>query len=103
MVLAKVRGAVVSTAKAQQLQGLKLLLLEQVAFPELTGTNQYVVALDAVGANVGELVFYVTGSSARMTDVSKGKPTDATVAAIVDIAAQEDHIVYQKHTAGDAQ
>lgn len=47
-----------------------------------------VVAIDSVGANAGKVVYYVTGSSARMTDTTKDKPSDATlnavVAAIVD-------------------
>ncbi len=101
MVLARVVGTVVSTAKAQQLQGQRLLLLEKVSLPLLEGTQDFVVALDAVGANAGELVFYVTGSSARLTDASKGKPTDATIAAIVDLLEHQGELVYQKRTAGD--
>jgi len=96
MVLAKVIGTVVSTAKAEQLQGMKLLLLEKISIPDLTGTNDFVIALDSVGANSGELVFYVTGSSARMTNVSKGKPTDSTISAIVDIIEKDGVLIYQK-------
>lgn len=96
MVLAKVVGTVVSTAKAKQLGSLKLLVLEKVILPGLTGSGEYVVALDAVGANKGELVFFVTGSSARMTDVSSGKPSDATITAIVDSVELEGTTVYHK-------
>jgi microcompartment protein CcmK/EutM len=98
MVLAKVVGTVVSTAKASQLDSLKLLLIEKITIPDLKGTKDYLVALDAVGANVGEYVFYVTGSSARMTDVSKGKPADATITAIIDSIDLEGAPVYQKST-----
>lgn len=96
MVLAKVVGTVVSTAKAEQLESLKLLLLEKITIPDMKGTNEYVVALDAVGANIGEVVFYVTGSSARMTDVSKGKPSDATITAIVDNIDMHGKMIYRK-------
>ena len=43
-----------------------------------------VVAVDAVGAGVGEVVLYASGSSARQTKVTKDRPVDATVMAIVD-------------------
>jgi microcompartment protein CcmK/EutM len=43
-----------------------------------------VVAVDAVGAGVGEVVLYASGSSARQTKVTKDRPVDATIMAIVD-------------------
>lgn len=96
MILARVVGTVVSTAKAEQLAGLKLLLLEKVELSPFQGTDDFVVALDAVGAGVDELVFYVTGSSARMTETSKARPTDATVIAIVDSIDKDGTLVYSK-------
>lgn len=96
MILARVAGTVVSTAKAEQLEGLKLLLLEKIELSEMRGTYDFVVALDAVGANEGELVFYVTGSSARMTEASKAKPTDATIVAIVDAIEKDRTLIYNK-------
>ena len=96
MILGRVAGTVVSTAKADSLEGARLLLVERVSLPGLEGTGDFAVALDAVGANKGEIVFYVTGSSARMTDASKGKPTDATIAAIVDVVEREGQVVYNK-------
>lgn len=101
MVLAKAAGTVVSTAKAENLQGQRLLLLEKVSLPSLEGTGEVVVALDGVGTQTGELVFYVTGSSARQTEASKGKPTDATIAAIVDVLEYRGDVVYRKGHAGD--
>jgi len=41
--------------------------------------------MDSVGAGEGEIVFYVSGSSARYTDVTEGKPSDSAVIAIVDL------------------
>ncbi len=96
MLLARVAGTVVSTHKAEDLTGLKLLMLEKLDPRTMKGTGGHVVALDGVGANVGEVVFYVTGSSARYTEVSKGKPTDATVTAIVDTVELEGRTVYRK-------
>ncbi|MBM3287084.1 MAG: ethanolamine utilization protein EutN [Candidatus Eisenbacteria bacterium] len=95
MHLARVVGTVVSTQKEKTLEGLKFLLLEQVDQDrKATGTS--VVAADAVGAGVGELVLYASGSSARMTSLTDKRPVDAVIMAIVDsweIAGRE---VYKK-------
>ncbi len=89
MVLARVKGTVVSTHKPDSMQGLRLLLLEKVDAVTMKGKGDYVVAIDSVGANAGEVVFYVTGSSARMTETTKGKPSDATIIAIVDVIEKD--------------
>jgi microcompartment protein CcmK/EutM len=99
MVLARVMGTVVSTSKSPNMDGLTLLLLEKIDPPTMKGKGDYVVAIDAVGANAGEIVFFVTGSSARLTEVTKGKPSDATVIAIVDVIEKDGAFVYQKAAA----
>ena len=83
MNLAKVLGRVVATRKEESIVGLKLLMLG-AAGPdgELTGVS--VVAVDAVGAGEGEYVLYASGSSARQTVETDGKPVDAVIMAIVD-------------------
>jgi len=83
MLIGKVVGTVVSTRKEQELEGLKLLVLRGM---DLEGkvNGPVVVAVDAVGAGVGEVVLYCSGSSARQTKVTKDRPVDATVMAIVD-------------------
>ena len=96
MLLARVKGSVVSSHKAEKMQGMKLLLLETVDPSTMKGKGSYVVAMDAVGAGIGEIVFYVTGSSARQTAVTEGKPTDASVIAIVDNIDMNGQYVYQK-------
>jgi len=96
MVLARVKGTVVSTHKPSSLEGMKFLLLEKVYAVSLKGKGEYVVGIDGVGANVGEIVFYVTGSSARMTEVTKGKPSDATIIAVVDAIEKDGQYTYQK-------
>ena len=89
-------GTVVSTHKSESLVGLRLLLLEKVDPSTLKGKGDFAVGIDAVGANVGEIVFYVTGSSARMTETTKGKPSDATIIAIVDQVEKDGALVYDK-------
>lgn len=96
MILARVKGTVVSSAKEKRLEGLKLLLLEKVDPKTLKGKPDFVVALDAVGAGKDELVFYVSGSSSRQTELTSGIPSDATVIGIVDILDIDGKIVYNK-------
>lgn len=96
MQLARVKGTVVSTHKAPSMEGLRLLLLERIDAATMKPKGDFVVAIDSVGANAGEIVFYVTGSSARMTDTTKGKPSDATIIAIVDNIENDGKLVYEK-------
>ena len=83
MNLAKVLGRVVSTRKEESIEGLKLLMLG-AAGPDGQLTGGSVVAVDAVGAGEGEYVLYASGSSARQTVETEGKPVDAVIMAIVD-------------------
>ncbi|OFY49098.1 MAG: ethanolamine utilization protein EutN [Bacteroidetes bacterium GWF2_41_31] len=96
MILARVTGTVVSSQKASQMEGLKLLLLEKIDPVSMQGKNDFIVAMDGVGAGVDEIVFYVSGSSARMAETTKGLPTDATVVAIVDLIELKGTLTYQK-------
>jgi microcompartment protein CcmK/EutM len=100
MLLARVMGTVVSTHKPESLQGLRLLLLEKIDAVTVKGKGDYVVGIDSVGANAGEIVFFVTGSSARMTDATKGKPSDATIVAIVDVIEKDGVVTYEKSAEG---
>ncbi len=95
MNLAKVIGTLVSTRKESRLEGLKLLVLGQ-AGPDGVLTGGTVVAADAVGAGVGEFVLYASGSSARQTQMTDGKPVDAVVMAIVDSWEIEGEDRYRK-------
>jgi microcompartment protein CcmK/EutM len=99
MTLARVKGTVVSTHKPSSMEGMRFLLLEKIDPVTLVGKGDYVVGIDSVGANAGEVVFYVTGSSARMTDVTKGKPADAAVIAVVDTIEKDGNLTYQKSEA----
>ncbi|MEW5814528.1 MAG: EutN/CcmL family microcompartment protein [Spirochaetota bacterium] len=99
MVLARVIGTVVSTSKEPRIEGIKFLLLEKIDAATMEGKNDFVVAMDCVGAGPGEIVFYVSGSSARMTAITEGKPSDAAITAIVDNIEIRGKLVYQKDQA----
>ncbi len=96
MLLARVIGTVVSTRKEPKIEGIKFLLLEKLDAATMAGKKDYVVAMDTVGAGLGEVVFYVAGSSARMTAVTDGRPSDAAITAIVDTVELGGKAVYQK-------
>lgn len=83
MLLGRVAGTLVASRKEPRLAGLKFLVLKQLDVDN-TETGGYVVAADAVGAGVGEVVMYATGSSARQTEYTHERPCDAVVMAIVD-------------------
>jgi len=96
MILAKVVGTVVSTRKEPKIEGLKFLLLEKINPSNMQGKADYLVAMDSVGAGLGEVVFYVAGSSSRMTAATEGKPSDATIISIVDSIDINGKYVYRK-------
>lgn len=83
MKLARIVGSVVSTRKDPSLESLTLLIVENLS-TTLEREGGYVIAVDSVGAGVGEVVLYATGSSARLTPATKDRPVDAVIMAIVD-------------------
>lgn len=83
MILGKVIGTVWSTRKDENLVGAKFMLVKQLEL-DYTETDNFVVAVDSVGAGVGEIVLAATGSSARQTSFTQNKPIDAVIMAIVD-------------------
>lgn len=95
MLIGRVVGTVVCTRKEDELAGLKLLLVRN-ADVEGKATGSLVVAIDAVGAGVGEVVLYASGSSARQTRVTKDRPVDATIMAIIDAIDHEGKQTYTK-------
>ncbi|MDY0059128.1 MAG: EutN/CcmL family microcompartment protein [Myxococcota bacterium] len=95
MKLAKVIGTVVSTRKEENIRSLKLLLLKDLDL-ELAPRQSIVVAADAVGAGIGEVVLYATGSAARQTEQTHQRPVDSVIMAIVDLVEVEGEIRYRK-------
>ena len=89
MFLARVEGAVVATKKDPSMNGRKLLVLRPQLVDEKdpsrfrSGVNT-IIAVDSVGAGVGEMVLFCQGSSARLAPSLKDAPVDAVIIGIVD-------------------
>jgi len=96
VIIARVTGTVVATAKEPRLSGLTMLLLQPTDPAGQPGKGAAVVAIDAVGAGLGDLVMYAAGSSARQTEVTKDKPVDAVVMGIIDLIEHQGEISYRK-------
>lgn len=95
MLLGRVTGTVVASQKEPLMEGLTLLMVRQLDVDN-TETGGYVVAVDAVGAGVGEVVMYASGSSARQTGVTQNRPCDAVIMAIVDTWDVDGETAYVK-------
>lgn len=99
MLLGKVVGTLVATRKEPSLDGIKFLVLRQLDI-DASETSGYRVAADAVGAGLGEVVLYATGSSARMTRLTDQRPCDGVIMAIVDQLEVDGQIRYDKAVSG---
>ena len=85
MQIARVIGTVVSTVKNQTLEGRKFLIV-QTLDADLKEKGTPMIALDAVGAGVGELVFWCRGKEASFPFKRDETPTDCTIVGIIDSA-----------------
>ncbi|MBW7908417.1 MAG: EutN/CcmL family microcompartment protein [Kiritimatiellae bacterium] len=83
MQLARIVGSVVATRKEPTLNGLRLMLVRPLDDAGRE-TGSVLVAADAVGAGVEEVVLIASGSSARQTQQTDKRPVDAVIMAIVD-------------------
>jgi len=83
MQLAKVIGDIVVTQKDENLIGIKLMVLQPIA-ADGSNVGRTLVAVDAVGAGVGETVFFVRGKEASFPFYPTEVPTDAGIVGIVD-------------------
>src|SRR3989442_13985476 len=100
MFLAKVEGSVVSTKKEASMNGRKLLLLRPQLVDDKDPTKfrpgvNTIVAVDSVGAGIGELVMFCQGSSARLVLNLKDAPVDAVVVGIVDPVDVLVEVIYK--------
>jgi microcompartment protein CcmK/EutM len=95
MVLGKVIGTLVASRKEPTLEGLKLLVV-RACDVDGNPNGAIAIAVDAVGAGLGEVVLYCAGSSARQTQVTQNRPVDATIMAIVDSIAVDGDQRYVK-------
>ena len=103
MFLAKVEGSVVATKKEAAMSGRKLLLLRPQLVDDKNpalfrpGVNT-IVAVDTVGAGIGELVLFCQGSSARLAAGLKEAPVDAVIIRIVDVVDVLGKEIYNAKT-----
>ena len=77
-----IRGTIVSTRKQDALVGSKFMELQLIENGALT--DKFIIAIDSVGAGIGETVLVTTGSSARLALHNTGAPADAVIVGIVD-------------------
>ena len=101
MFVAKVTGSLVATQKVDAMRGYKLLVvepyrLEGKARESLETTGRTFIAVDTIGAGVGEFVLLTQGSSARLTPETKNLPIDAVVIGIVDTVHVDHKCVFEK-------
>ncbi len=95
MHLGRVSGTLVASRKEALMSGMKFLVVKQID-ESGSETGSYVVAVDAVGAGVGEVVLYASGSSARQTEMTRDRPCDAVIMAIVDSWDVDGEVRYHK-------
>ncbi|GIW97956.1 MAG: hypothetical protein KatS3mg111_1289 [Pirellulaceae bacterium] len=106
MFVAKVTGSVVATQKVATMRGHKLLVVEPYRLDQqnrrqLTTTGRTFVAVDTLGAGIGDFVLIVQGSSARFTPETQQLPIDCVVIGIVDSVSVDKHAIY--HRTGDSR
>lgn len=82
MIIGKVTGSVVSTRKQDNLVGNKFMIVEPVSI--MNGENKQIVAIDNIGAGIGEYVLVATGSAARIGCGVETSPIDAAIVGIID-------------------
>ena len=80
MFVGKVVGSIVSTRKNDKLIGSKFMIVESV----MSGSTEKLVAVDNVGAGIGETVLVAEGSAARIGCDLENAPVDAAIVGIVD-------------------
>src|SRR5687768_8396448 len=88
MQLARVIGTVVATVKNDSLEGRKLMIVQNLD-KDLQSTGKPMVAVDAIGAGIGELVFWCRGKEASFPFKREDTPTDCTIVGIID---SEQHV-----------
>jgi len=95
MIFGKIVGTVVSTQMDKGIKGRKCLLVQTCNHKGEVYDN-YLIAVDLVGAGVEEVVIISQGSSARQTEITHQKPVDCVIVGIVDIVEEHNKIVFKK-------
>ncbi|MCE5208255.1 MAG: EutN/CcmL family microcompartment protein [Chloroflexi bacterium] len=95
MQIARVIGTTVATIKDQNLVGQKLLIVRPTDETGEAYGKPY-VAVDTLDAGVGDLVLTASGSSARQTEITKNRPVDAVIMAIIDSLEVDGKTTFRK-------
>jgi microcompartment protein CcmK/EutM len=95
MLIAKVVGTAVATVKDTNLTGTKLLVVRE-ANVKGEPAGKPLVAIDSVDAGVNDLVLIASGSSARQTNITKDRPVDAVIMAILDSLEMDGEVTFRK-------
>lgn len=82
MIIGKVVGSVFSTRKSEKLIGNKFMIVEPVK--TMAGETKQLVAIDIIGAGIGEYVLVAKGSAARIGCDMNDAPVDAAIVGIID-------------------
>ncbi|HEX3726018.1 MAG TPA: EutN/CcmL family microcompartment protein [Pirellulales bacterium] len=101
MFVAKVTGSLVATQKVDSMIGQKLLVVEPFRVDpqdrnHLVSTGRTFVAVDTVGAGMGEYVLITQGSSARLTPETKNLPIDTVIVGLIDAMHVDHHCVFRR-------
>jgi microcompartment protein CcmK/EutM len=96
MLIAKVIGTTISTIKEPTLEGRKLLILRQTDVDGVPVGKPY-VAVDTLDAGIGDLVLTAHGSSGRQTDITKNRPVDAVIMAVIDHLSVLGEVTYKNN------
>lgn len=102
MLMGRVVGEVWATNKLSSIDGLKLLVVQQMDLQQRP-KDGFVVAVDSVGAGPGDQVLVAQGSSARQSPQTSDRPVDAVIMAIIDEVhvEQRDWAAFDAKTVGD--
>ena len=97
MILARVRGNVISTTKSEKLSGFKLLIVVPIDIDTFEEKGSPIVSIDTVGAGDGEVVMIVSGSSSRQTAQTENRPVDSTIVAVIDSVNLRGKRIFEKY------
>jgi microcompartment protein CcmK/EutM len=95
MIFARVVGTVVATRRSDRVEGPRFMLTELTSCRG-EPRGDYLVALDGVGAGIGELVMIAQGPSARQTPRTDRQPVDALICGIIDLVEERGALAFRK-------
>lgn len=92
MQIGRIKGTVVATRKDERLIGTKLMITQPLDL-DLAPKGEPLIAVDTVGAGIGELVIYTKGTASRIAANKRESPIDAAIIGIIDEMDIRDDII----------